>query len=504
MSTPAGRPLPRPDFLDYAPKRVRESLDPRRADSPSDPIPIVPRSPAQPEHESGPDDDERHDAPLVPDDRQDEGAHHHHASHQASRDDAAYDGAPYDEERYDEAPCDESRDDEESVADRRREEAAYDDSPYEDDATPEDLVEERDEMRAHRASRHETELTEHENELGRLVTMLKSIRRDNDGAPEPEPDRAPWRRTGTLPPLGSVHDSDVVIDGLRVPPSLRPSRVPPPPRSSSRGGHLSLILGVGLACIVATGLAWFVAGGMHASPTAAQAAGEPAHDSAAADQPDAHMAERGAKLDAAPASYALATAEPAAEAPKPPVDEPPPAPAQTQTQSQAQSPAPSQTPAPAPAQTPTPAARVVPVVRVPAWPSDAHGSDAPPPPRAAPALASLPPAAAPQASPAPEPPAPTPEPAMNAQEIDLLLKQGKQFIEVGDLATARTVLQRAADAGVAPAALALAETYDPAVLAREGVRGLNGDVAEARRWYTRALALGSAEAGRRLAAMPQP
>jgi TPR repeat protein len=93
---------------------------------------------------------------------------------------------------------------------------------------------------------------------------------------------------------------------------------------------------------------------------------------------------------------------------------------------------------------------------------------------------------------------------MNAQEIDLLLNQGKQFIAVGDLAAARTVLQRAADAGVASAALALAETYDPAVLAQQGVRGINGDVAEARRWYTRALALGSAEAGRRLATMAQP
>jgi TPR repeat protein len=119
-------------------------------------------------------------------------------------------------------------------------------------------------------------------------------------------------------------------------------------------------------------------------------------------------------------------------------------------------------------------------------------------------MASLPPAAAPQSGQPPEPPAPPPEPAMNAQEIDLLLNQGKQFIAVGDLATARTVLQRAADAGVAPAALALAETYDPAVLARQGVRGLNGDVAQARRWYARAQQLGSAEAARRLDAMAQP
>jgi hypothetical protein len=230
--------------------------------------------------------------------------------------------------------------------------------------------------------------------------------------------------------------------------------------------------------VVATGLAWVVAGGglSSAPPAAVQAASEPARDSAAADQPVTPVAERGSKLATVPASYALATAEPAAEAPKAPAEEQP--------------------------SVPAPAPRVVPVVRVPAWPNDTQGGAAPPP--AAPSMASLPPAAAPQSSPPPEPPAPPPEPAMNAQEIDLLLNQGKQFIAVGDLATARTVLQRAADAGVAAAALALAETYDPAVLARQGVRGLNGDVAQARRWYARAQQLGSAEAARRLDAMAQP
>jgi hypothetical protein len=306
--------------------------------------------------------------------------------------------------------------------------------------------------------------------------MLKSVRHDNDAA-------APPRRAGALPPLGSMHRSDLVIDGLRVPPSLRPSRVPPPPSHQRGIGGVRLMLGVALACVVATGLAWVVAGGWHSSalPTAAQAAGEPMRDSATADQPVAPMAERGSRLAtvpaSVPASYALATAEPAAEAPKAPVEEQPSVPA------------------------PAPGPRVVPLVRIPGWPSDAQGG-APQP--AAPPMASLPPAAAPQSSPLPEPPAPPPQPAMSAQEIDLLLNQGKQFIAVGDLVTARTVLQRAADAGVAPAALALAETYDPAVLAQQGVRGLNGDVAQARRWYTRAQALGSAEAARRLAAMAQP
>lgn len=90
---------------------------------------------------------------------------------------------------------------------------------------------------------------------------------------------------------------------------------------------------------------------------------------------------------------------------------------------------------------------------------------------------------------------------MDAQEIKLLLEQGKQFTAVGDLVTARTVLQRVADADVADGALALAETYDPAVLAKLGVRGVTGDIEKARRWYERAQQLGSDEAGRRLAPM---
>jgi TPR repeat protein len=90
---------------------------------------------------------------------------------------------------------------------------------------------------------------------------------------------------------------------------------------------------------------------------------------------------------------------------------------------------------------------------------------------------------------------------MDTQEIELLLKQGKDFVAVGDFATARTVLQRTADAGVAKGALALAETYDPAVLAKLGVRGMQGDVEQARRWYARAQELGSDEAAHRLAQM---
>ena len=88
-----------------------------------------------------------------------------------------------------------------------------------------------------------------------------------------------------------------------------------------------------------------------------------------------------------------------------------------------------------------------------------------------------------------------------AEEIELLRKQGSDFIAVGDFAGARGVLERAADAGDAAAALALAATYDPAVLARHKVQGLVPDNAKAAFWYERARDLGSQEAPLRLNAL---
>ena len=88
---------------------------------------------------------------------------------------------------------------------------------------------------------------------------------------------------------------------------------------------------------------------------------------------------------------------------------------------------------------------------------------------------------------------------LDPTEIKLLMQQGEQFIAAGDLVTARIVFQRAAEAGDATAALALAATYDPGVLAKLGVVGMGGaDVEKARLWYQRAESFGSTEAARRL------
>jgi len=106
----------------------------------------------------------------------------------------------------------------------------------------------------------------------------------------------------------------------------------------------------------------------------------------------------------------------------------------------------------------------------------------------------------PEAQPAKPPPSP-PIRSLDPAAIALLMKQGEQFIAIGDLVTARTVFQRAAEAGDAYAAMALAATYDPNVLARLGVVGMGADVDKARTWYQRAESLGSQEATQRLSVL---
>jgi hypothetical protein len=106
-------------------------------------------------------------------------------------------------------------------------------------------------------------------------------------------------------------------------------------------------------------------------------------------------------------------------------------------------------------------------------------------------------------TPQPPPPAPppqtsAPQPKLDHEEIALMVSNGKSLMESGDLAAARLVLQRAAEANDPEAALVLGATYDPVVLRELKVYGLAADVAQARRWYEKAEELGSAEAPRRL------
>lgn len=136
---------------------------------------------------------------------------------------------------------------------------------------------------------------------------------------------------------------------------------------------------------------------------------------------------------------------------------------------------------------------------------------APNPPSAAtgPTLASAPPlatrpaetpAAAPEAKPAPES-ASADRPGIAATVIEALVERGEKLMSEGDFASARLLLQRAAEARSAHAALALGATYDPAILKKIGAVGTAPDAARARQWYGRAAELGSADARRRLEAM---
>jgi TPR repeat protein len=88
-------------------------------------------------------------------------------------------------------------------------------------------------------------------------------------------------------------------------------------------------------------------------------------------------------------------------------------------------------------------------------------------------------------------------------KIVMLLKRGKDLIAAGDLAAARLVLRRAADANSAEAALALGATYDPFVLRELKVYGFTPDAAMARVWYEKATDLGSPAAPRRLEMLTQ-
>jgi hypothetical protein len=125
-------------------------------------------------------------------------------------------------------------------------------------------------------------------------------------------------------------------------------------------------------------------------------------------------------------------------------------------------------------------------------------------PTGAPApVAAAPPAATPVAA---LPPAPAPEPMipgdailrLDPSEIASAIKRADELIASGDLAAARLVLRRAANAGDARAAMTLAGTYDPVILEKLGVHGFVPDVAMARAWYEKAKKFGSAEAPQRL------
>jgi len=87
---------------------------------------------------------------------------------------------------------------------------------------------------------------------------------------------------------------------------------------------------------------------------------------------------------------------------------------------------------------------------------------------------------------------------IDPDELDALLKRAKGLLAIGDITSARLLLERAADAQEAEAALMLAGTYDPQVLGSQDLRSVAPDATAARVWYQKAAQLGSADAKRRL------
>jgi TPR repeat protein len=95
-------------------------------------------------------------------------------------------------------------------------------------------------------------------------------------------------------------------------------------------------------------------------------------------------------------------------------------------------------------------------------------------------------------------PAPPPVRKLGADELATLMTRARALLAAGDIPSARLLLERAAEAQEANAALMLAQTYDPAVMGTQDMRNINTDPALARSWYQRAAQLGSADAQRRL------
>jgi hypothetical protein len=102
---------------------------------------------------------------------------------------------------------------------------------------------------------------------------------------------------------------------------------------------------------------------------------------------------------------------------------------------------------------------------------------------------------------------------LSDEEIAALVAGGRQLMVAGDIPNARLVLQQAAGAGNAAAALELGATYDPTMQQRKTLQPQPGrtvshksveavpdvaDIAMAKVWYEKARDLGSTEAAVRL------
>jgi len=88
-----------------------------------------------------------------------------------------------------------------------------------------------------------------------------------------------------------------------------------------------------------------------------------------------------------------------------------------------------------------------------------------------------------------------------ARRVEEILSQAARRVNSGDVIGARDMLAAAEDGAQGPVTFALAETYDPNMLAAWGSRGVTSDVVRARALYRKALELGVSKANMRLEAL---
>jgi hypothetical protein len=109
--------------------------------------------------------------------------------------------------------------------------------------------------------------------------------------------------------------------------------------------------------------------------------------------------------------------------------------------------------------------------------------------------------ASPEVAPITLPGASPPPAAPITSDVAPMIKRARGHIERGDIAGARLLLERASAGNDPSALMALAETYDPNMLAKWGARGLKADAGKARTLYQRAAESGVAEARARVLAV---
>lgn len=88
-----------------------------------------------------------------------------------------------------------------------------------------------------------------------------------------------------------------------------------------------------------------------------------------------------------------------------------------------------------------------------------------------------------------------------ARRVEEILSQAARRVNSGDVIGARDMLAAAEDGAQGPVTFALAETYDPNMLAAWGSRGVTSDVVRARALYRKAQELGVSKANMRLEAL---